>query len=121
MCGIPSITLLGEREDYSSILQRIERLGEFGKEPSFFARLLRPVLKEFCDAFDASANGKVPNQDFWGCICHYETGGSGPSYLGGWIGAFAVWDDMGKWQGGSLEDIEKPLVINKEWRSKFDL
>jgi Domain of unknown function (DUF4419) len=114
MCGIPSITLLGEKEDYDSILQRTERLAEFGEEPRFFARLLQPVLKEFGDAFDAAASGRVPNEDFWGRICHYQAGGSGPSYLGGWIGAFCVWGEKGEWQGGSLQDIEKPLVQKKK-------
>ena len=108
-CGIPSITLLGEKKDYHSILQRIEKLAEFGEEPRFFGRLLQPVLREFCDAFDAVANGGIPNIDFWSRICHYESGGSGPDWLGGWIGAFCVWNDKGEWQGQKLEDIEKPL------------
>lgn len=105
MCGIPSITLLGEKTDYASILQRTERLAEFGQEPAAFARLLQPVLQEFCNTFDAAK----PNQDFWGRICHYQSGGSGPSYLGGWMTAFAVWGEKGQWQGGNLQDIEKPV------------
>lgn len=55
-------------------------------------------------------SGVGPNKDFWGSICHYKVGGSGPSYLGGWVSAFGVFDVKGKWQGGNLSDIEKPLV-----------
>jgi hypothetical protein len=108
-CGIPSVTLLGEKKDYHSILQRIEKLAEFGEESRFFGRLLQPIMIEFCNAFDAVASGGIPNVDFWSRICHYKSNGSGPDWLGGWIGAFCVWNDKGEWQGQKLEDIEKPL------------
>jgi Domain of unknown function (DUF4419) len=97
MCGLPSVTLEGERSDWVNLLNRVEKLDSFGEEPKVWAGLLRPVLSRFVSSFDGS-----PDLDFWGKICHYSRGGSGPSYLSGWITAFAVWSSEGKWQGPSL-------------------
>lgn len=52
-CGIPSVTLLGEREDWQNILNRLDKLSEFGDEPTTFAELLRPVMHNFIAAFDS--------------------------------------------------------------------
>ncbi|CAA7263991.1 unnamed protein product [Cyclocybe aegerita] len=67
-CGIPSITLEGEKEDWENILRRLDKLDEFGQEPTAWARMLRPILKRFVDAFD----GGKRDAEFWGRICHYE-------------------------------------------------
>ncbi|PVF95609.1 hypothetical protein CPB86DRAFT_710916, partial [Serendipita vermifera] len=109
-CGIPSITLQGTKEDYLSIYQRLDKLEEFGREPKAFAQLLRPVIKRFAEAFDAVEEGKTPDPDFWGRICHYHSGGSGPDLMSGWATAFCVWNKKGKWQGGDINLIDKPVV-----------
>jgi hypothetical protein len=109
MCGLPSVTLLGEKYDYESILQKLDKLEEFGVEPAAFARLLRPILMQFVLAFDLTAKGETPDAEFWGKICHMNAGGSGPRYLGGWVSAFCVWDKDGKWQGPKLDKILEPL------------
>jgi len=44
ICGIPPVTLLGEKADYELILARIPKLATYGKEPSEFAELLTPIL-----------------------------------------------------------------------------
>jgi Domain of unknown function (DUF4419) len=88
------VTLEGERSDWVNLLNRIEKLDSFGEEPKAWAALLRPVLSRFVSSFDGP-----PDLDFWGKICHYSSGGSGPSYLSGWVTAFAVWSPEGKWQG----------------------
>ncbi|KAL1599885.1 hypothetical protein SLS60_007690 [Paraconiothyrium brasiliense] len=93
-CGIPSVTLLGERGDWEDILQRLDVLPEFGKEPSQFADLLRPILRHMTATFDAGPT--APVQDFWGRIANRISGGSGPDYLSGWITAFCFWDADGK-------------------------
>ncbi|CAG7849621.1 SubName: Full=Uncharacterized protein {ECO:0000313/EMBL:CCA71038.1} [Serendipita indica DSM 11827] len=108
-CGIPSITLEGEQEDYAAILKRLDKLEEFGNEPTFFARLLRPIIRQFISAFDAVKAGNSLDVEFWNRICHYQAGGSGPSYLSGWITAFAVWNSGGKWQAHDLKTIETDL------------
>ncbi|CAG7849609.1 SubName: Full=Uncharacterized protein {ECO:0000313/EMBL:CCA71052.1} [Serendipita indica DSM 11827] len=61
-CGIPSITFEGEQEDDASILQRLDKLSEFGEEPTIFTRLLRPTIdskmtteeREFIEKYTAN-------------------------------------------------------------------
>ncbi|KAF8887873.1 hypothetical protein CPB84DRAFT_1849779 [Gymnopilus junonius] len=97
MCGIPSVTLEGEKEDWEKILARLDKLNEFGSEPTAWGALLRPICTRFVKAFD-----NQPDVDFWKKVCHVHPNFSGPSYLSGWITAFCVWDTAGKWQGPSL-------------------
>ncbi|OQV19509.1 hypothetical protein BV898_06497 [Hypsibius exemplaris] len=94
MCGLPEVTLLGEREDWQKLLTRLDKLPSFGKETSQWATLLKPVLTRFVSAFDEPESKE--NKDFWQTIVHYESGGSGPSYLSGWITAFCFFSDEGK-------------------------
>ncbi|KAJ3484795.1 hypothetical protein NLJ89_g11953 [Agrocybe chaxingu] len=104
-CGIPSVTLEGAKSDWENLLARLDKLPTFGAEPAAWAALLRPILKRFVNAFDGN-----PDIDFWARVCHYDSGGSGPPYLSGWVTAFCVWDSNGKWQGPSLEPgSDKPL------------
>ena len=93
LCGIPSVTLLGERADWEDILKRLDRLPELGDEPATFATLLRPVLEHFIASFNPEPSLAV--KEFWTKIAH-KTGGSGPFYLSGWITAFCFWDETGK-------------------------
>ena len=93
-CGIPSVTLEGEKSDWERLLARLNKLGCFGKEPRAWAELLRPILTRFVRAFDGE-----PDIDFWSRVCDYHSQGSGPPYLSGWITAFCVWSSDGKWQG----------------------
>ncbi|KAH7094535.1 hypothetical protein FB567DRAFT_510416 [Paraphoma chrysanthemicola] len=97
MCGIPSVTLLGERADYEDILHRLDKLEELGSEPTDWAALLRPVLRRFIQSFDINATAEVEQdvKDFWSRIAHVS-GGSGPSYISGWLTAFCFWRNDGK-------------------------
>jgi hypothetical protein len=94
LCGIPSVTLLGEREDWVKIQGRILMLEKLGSEAVGFATLLRPVLRYFIETFDHPDSPAV--KDFWSRIVHWQGGGSGPSYLSGWITAFCAWDAKGQ-------------------------
>lgn len=96
-CGIPSVTLLGTREDWVSLRQRIDKLDRFGDEPRQWASLLRPVCDSFVACFDTSA--LEASILFWSRVCHRVSGGSGPTYLCGWATVFCVWDNEGNWQG----------------------
>lgn len=93
-CGLPSVTLLGERADWALILTRLEKLTTFGAEPTQFATLLKPVLSRFVKSFDAPMSPETI--DFWQRIAHESGGGSGPTYYSGWITAFCFWDEHGK-------------------------
>lgn len=114
-CGVPSVTLEGEKSDWVTILSRLTKLESFGPEPKAWAALLRPILNRFIKAFDGD-----PDIDFWNQVCHYYPQGSGPTYLSGWITAFCVWRSDGTWQGPSLQPkvstapswVEK-LVLDK--------
>ena len=101
MCGIPSVTIEGEKSDWERLLARLDKLDSFGEEPKAWAAMLRPILSRFVRAFDGE-----PDIDFWNRVCHYHPQGSGPTYLSGWITAFCVWSSQGKWQG---PPISKPL------------
>lgn len=113
-CGIPLVTLLGERHDWEAILQRLERLKLYSIETIAWYHLLHPIISQFVSAFDAPSSPE--NLDFWSKVAHYEGGGSGPTYLSGWITAFCAFNEQGIWQGPPLnaermrEDAPKKLL-----------
>jgi hypothetical protein len=92
-CGIPEITLLGTPEDWDLIKERVQALRKYGDETSRWADMLQVVMENFC----RTARGDIP-VDFFSKICDYREGGSGPDYLSGWVTAFCVFDEEGKWQ-----------------------
>ena len=100
-CGLPSVTLEGTRNDWVNILSRIDKFEEFGKEPTTWAKMLRPIIGRFVDAFDGKRD-----LDFWNNICHYRktSGCAGETSLSGWITAFCVWSCEGKWTAPSWYD-----------------
>lgn len=92
LCGIPSVTLLGDKSDYEDILSRLDKLEELGQQTTDFAMLLRPILRNFIASFDDVMTAET--QSFWTKIAHYE-GGSGTSRLTGWLTAFCFWRNDG--------------------------
>jgi hypothetical protein len=118
-CGIPSVTLLGERSDWEQILAKVERLSTFGEEPTQWLEILRPVLRRFVSNFDAPESEDA--KDFWQKIVHYSGGGSGPSYLSGWITVFCFWNTKGKAyynpsynppvEGDTMHSMGKPTPV----------
>ncbi|KAF8883158.1 hypothetical protein CPB84DRAFT_1965226 [Gymnopilus junonius] len=101
LCGIPKVTLQGEKEDWEKILSRLEKLKEYGLQTIAWYHLLHPVTSRFVRAFDAP--DAQENLDFWQQVCHYEGGGSGPTWLSGWITAFCVFDLKGAWMGNKFK------------------
>ncbi|KAJ7336905.1 hypothetical protein DFH08DRAFT_1082932 [Mycena albidolilacea] len=51
-CGIPRVTLEGERADWVDILGRLEKLKEYGLEATAWYHLLRPVIPRLIAGFD---------------------------------------------------------------------
>ena len=101
-CGIPKVTLLGTLRDWEQLRQKADHLVNFDLEDqkmSQWLRMLGPVL----DQFVASASGSS-SLDFWDKVCCHRGGGSGPTYLSGWVAVFAVFDKDGKWQGDAQEE-----------------
>ncbi|KAJ7749806.1 hypothetical protein DFH07DRAFT_828430 [Mycena maculata] len=100
-CGIPRVTLEGERADWVDILTRLEKLKEYGIQTVAWYHLLRPVISRFVAAFDAPTSRE--NVDFWQRVVNYERMGSGPSYYTGWLNAFSVFNPEGVWLGHWLD------------------
>lgn len=101
-CGLPSVTLLGEKEDWMKLLQRIEFIPRLGSKPTIFHSLLKPVLKNFVRSFDEPTGEEVLS--FWGRIAKHVRNGSGPKYLSGWLTAFCFWGSKGEllWKNAHL-------------------
>ncbi|KAL0490316.1 hypothetical protein AKO1_009450 [Acrasis kona] len=99
-CNLPSVTLLGEVEDWVLLREKANRLLEFDQNGilQHWSTLLFPVLDEFI----RSARGE-PNVYWWNRIANMQGGGSGPSYLSGWITTFCVFDEDGKYRGKENE------------------
>lgn len=100
-CGIPTVTLEGEQQDYELILKRLDKLREYGEEATDFSDMLKTVLQGFIDTFDKPESDSV--KSFWKQICDWR-GGSGISRYSGWITAFCFWDTTGKRQIKNLGD-----------------
>lgn len=93
-CGLPSVTLVGEKDDWALIITRLAKLTSFRVETAQFATLLKPVVSRFIKSFDEPTSRET--LDFWQRIAHTSGGGSGPTYYSGWITAFCFWDKDGK-------------------------
>ncbi|OTA80563.1 hypothetical protein M434DRAFT_86236 [Hypoxylon sp. CO27-5] len=93
VCGIPSVTLLGEKEDWIKIRNRLDFLPRLGEEPQQFGRLLVPVLNYFVRSFEEPTSPEVIS--FWSKIVH-KSSGSGPYHLSGWITSLCFWEANGK-------------------------
>jgi hypothetical protein len=102
-CGIPRVTLEGEKKDWADILGRLEKLKEYGIETVAWYHLLLPVIARFVAAFD-DPNGEA-NLDFWNRVVHLESMGSGPDYYSGWINAFNAFGERGNWIGSALKKV----------------
>ena len=87
-CGLPGVTLEGTLADWQKIRSKADRLKTYGEVMVKWHSVLMPILDQFISTY----NGK-PDEDFWQRICHYSGGGSGPSYLSGWILAFIPFID----------------------------
>eukprot|EP01133_Synstelium_polycarpum_P007319 gene7319-8522_t len=126
MCGLPKVTLHGSVDDWKAIKTRAARLTEFelpaNKRMAEWLKMLNPVL----DQFIATASHK-PDVKWWNRIANYVGGGSGPSYISGWITVFAVFTEKGEWVGdkkevklmSGTEKSEWPLVDSQDVPAGF--
>ncbi|KAL4061823.1 hypothetical protein J3A83DRAFT_4106799, partial [Scleroderma citrinum] len=60
LCGIPCVTLKGQRDYWAYILDRIEKLKEFGPETTTWYQLLCPILLRFVNTFQESNSTENP-------------------------------------------------------------
>ncbi|KAJ6527170.1 hypothetical protein B0H19DRAFT_1335249 [Mycena capillaripes] len=104
-CGIPQVTLEGEKTDWVDILGRLEKLKEYGIETTAWYHLLLPVIARFVAAFDAPSSPE--NVDFWQRIAHHHNQMSGEDSYSGWITAFTAFNVDGKWIGNGLDLVRQ--------------
>ena len=109
LCGIPCVTLEGEKQDWEKILERLETLKKYGPQTETWYNMLHSIISRFVKAFDDPEADD--NLQFWGRVAHYEGGGSGPTWLSGWITAFCVFDEQGKWLGPPLNNASKQVSV----------
>ncbi|CDO68663.1 hypothetical protein BN946_scf184790.g12 [Trametes cinnabarina] len=100
-CGIPTVTLLGTKDDWQALLRRLDRLPTLGAEPAAWALMLRPILRRFLAVFD---NPEQPDLDFWRSVVYQHDEDCGEDNISGWLTAFCVWDNEGVWKAGKLPD-----------------
>ena len=75
-CGLPSVTLLGQKTDWELDLRRLGKLNALREEPGQFCRLLKPVVSSFVESFDDLKSEETTA--FWQRIAHYCPGAFGP-------------------------------------------
>lgn len=105
MCGIPEVTLMGTLEDWQQLRSKIDRLAEYGKETSqeeliWWRDILIPIADEFIESYKGNVNN-----DFWQSCANHVGGGSGPSYVSGWVLAFSPFN-KGQWRLEHPNDIK---------------
>ncbi|KYR01706.1 hypothetical protein DLAC_01715 [Tieghemostelium lacteum] len=115
-CGLPKVTLEGSVEDWENLYQRTQRLLQYDNPTSGgymkkWVLMLNPVLQQFIQ----TAQGR-PNTEWWNRISNYISGGSGPTWLNGWITCFCVFDHKGTWIGDTKSIItDEDEYYHTEW------
>ncbi|KID60294.1 uncharacterized protein G6M90_00g080060 [Metarhizium brunneum] len=95
LCGIPSVTLLGEVADWEDILSRLDKLAQLGEEPGQFADMLKPILRNMVLSFTEPSSPAVIR--FWNSVADKHQM-SGLCRYSGWIAAFCFWNEKGEAQ-----------------------
>jgi hypothetical protein len=119
VCGIPSITLLGKQQDWERLLAKLDRLPEFGPEPTTYSNYLRPILKRFVKTFQTPEDPEI--RQFWSNIVSGSrtppSGCTGPTYyITGWITGFHFW----KADGSSLPGLGLRESSSRDKRFTLD-
>lgn len=96
-CGLPAVTLEGDRSDWVRLVEKIERFRCSFNNDHHLATwygLLKPDLTRFVASFDQPDS--EANKEFWQSIAHYRAGGSTDPTISGWITAFCFFHKKGK-------------------------
>ncbi|KAJ7455062.1 hypothetical protein FB451DRAFT_1278344 [Mycena latifolia] len=124
MCGIPRVTLEGERRDWELLLGRLEKLKEYGIETIAWYHLLVPIISQLVSAFDDP--NSAANLEFWQKVAYQGYYGSGEEDWTGWITAFCIFSEEGRWCGPPLDKdhvearAPESLSCQRFWASYLD-
>ncbi|CAG8934971.1 unnamed protein product [Penicillium salamii] len=111
-CGIPSVTLLGEKEDWVNLFTKVEAIPWTGDEVAKFSTILQPVLDRFIASFEDPESPEV--QKFWARCAHGRGDGSWATHLTGWITVFCFWDEEGRLPRGIPNHMTEALQLRAE-------
>lgn len=100
LCGVPSVTLLGNPEDWDSILGRVAAFGEF--YPKWAHEPMIAAVGQF-----VKASAGLPDMEFWQNFFK-RSYGSGGTRVNGWMSAFFPY----------MDDKPNRLMIDKEGNYK---
>ncbi|CAN0016004.1 unnamed protein product [Ectocarpus fasciculatus] len=106
-CGLPSVTLMGTVDDWKLLRAKVERLLDFevtdNPEEGGVMEVWVGYLRKVCDGFVESAEhpDSTETLQFWDKVVSRIGGGSGVSYITGWLSAFACFDKDGWFMGRS--------------------
>lgn len=122
-CGIPSVTLLGQKEDYEDMMERVQMIkdGGYGSEAEEFGHMAERVLSGFLVTFE-NPNGEEA-KSFLRCMIwnagrgwEHECDGRDEEDLEkrgwyqGWITVFCYWDETGEvklhWNEAGLPEVD---------------
>lgn len=94
-CGFPSVMLLGRREDWVHLLQKVEKLATYGNELAAWSKLLIKIAEKMIETFDQPDSQSI--KDFWMRAVHQEGANSSSRIetLSGWLTAFCYWNESG--------------------------
>jgi hypothetical protein len=114
--GIPSITLLGTRADWTTISDKLDPLIrlKFGKEPGLYGAMLRPILSRFIETFDKPNDLGV--RQFWSDIVTLTPKQKlcrTTDLVTGWINAFHYWDGAGSLVNNADPSLNNPSSASK--------
>ncbi|CAP70208.1 uncharacterized protein PODANS_3_2970 [Podospora anserina S mat+] len=108
ICGLPSVTLEGTREDWVKLEKKLERLEFFGEEPKEYKRRLAPIFKRFVKSWDEPDSAETKR--FWNSIVfasYSNICGAAPLDVSGWITGFFYWDEQGQpWGRGGRSVVQ---------------
>jgi hypothetical protein len=114
MCGIPEITLQGEKEDWEQLKNRVEGiLGRFD-DVGFWTDHLYPILDQF---IAATGQNKI-DEEFWKSLYKIE-GGSGGPFLSGWIRSLFPYISVEEFETKSSKFVKNPYIDWKEYAGPF--
>lgn len=93
LCGLLSVTLVGEIEGLQEINDRMYYLYQLNRAPlSRFAKMLRPILRHM---FTHPTSEEI--KTFWNTMITTRPPADGENWvLSGWITAFCYWNEEGR-------------------------